>query len=122
LIDQERDEHIQRLKERLKILSKKLSQAKEGQSQAKVRTNDHNYATHYLIKAAPDAENGAELASIIKQVTKERLQLERHLQIANDSLQRGEGSGVDLHKFLTLEQTNNQLRQQLDSLDTIQVL
>ena len=34
--------------------------------------------------------------------------MERHLQIANDSLQRN--NGVDLQKFLTLEQTNNQLR------------
>ncbi len=34
------------------------------------------------------------------QVTKERLQLERHLQIANDSLQRN--NGVDLQKYLSL--------------------
>jgi len=33
-------------------------------------------------------------------VTKERLQLERHLQIANDSLQRN--NGVDLQKYLSL--------------------
>ena len=38
------------------------------------------------------------------QVTKERLQLERHLQIANDSLQRN--NGVDLQKYITLEQSN----------------
>ncbi len=64
------------------------------------------------------AENGSELQAIIKQVTKERLQLERHLQIANDSLQRN--NGVDLQKYLSLEQTNQQLRQQLDSLDLLQ--
>lgn len=52
------------------------------------------------------------------QVTKERLQLERHLQIANDSLQRN--NGVDLQKYLTLEQSNHYLRQQLDSLDLLQ--
>ena len=59
-----------------------------------------------------------ELHSIIKQVTKERLQLERHLQIANDSLQRN--NGVDLQRYLNLEQTNSHLRQQLDSLDLLQ--
>ena len=52
------------------------------------------------------------------QVTKERLQLERHLQIANDSLQRN--NGVDLQKYISLEQSNNYLRQQLDSLDLLQ--
>ena len=52
------------------------------------------------------------------QVTKERLQLERHLQIANDSLQRN--NGVDLQKYITLEQSNQYLRQQLDSLDLLQ--
>merc|ERR1712083_359637 len=63
-------------------------------------------------------EDGVELQSILKQVTKERLQLERHLQIANDSLQRN--NGVDLHKYLNLESTNHHLRQQLDSLDILQ--
>ena len=52
------------------------------------------------------------------QVTKERLQLERHLQIANDSLQRN--NGFDLQKYITLEQSNQFLRQQLDSLDLLQ--
>ena len=52
------------------------------------------------------------------QVTKERLQLERHLQIANDSLQRN--NGFDLQKYITLEQSNQYLRQQLDSLDLLQ--
>jgi hypothetical protein len=51
-------------------------------------------------------------------VTKERLQLERHLQIANDSLQRN--NGVDLTRYLELEATNSQMRQQLDSLDALQ--
>ena len=46
------------------------------------------------------------------------MQLERHLQIANDSLQRN--NGVDLSRYLVLEQTNCHLRQQLDSLDLLQ--
>ena len=53
-----------------------------------------------------------------QQVTKERMQLERHLQIANDSLQRN--NGVDLSRYLVLEQTNCHLRHQLDSLDLLQ--
>jgi RIMS-binding protein 2 len=52
------------------------------------------------------------------QVTKERLQLERHLQIANDSLQKN--NGIDLHRYLSLEQSNSHLRQQLTSLDLLQ--
>ena len=52
------------------------------------------------------------------QVTKERLQLERHLQIANDSLQKN--NGVDLERYLNLEQSNSHLRQQLGSLDNLQ--
>ena len=55
---------------------------------------------------------------IIYQVTKERLQLERHLQIANDSLQKN--NGVDLERYLNLEQSNSHLRQQLGSLDNLQ--
>ena len=58
------------------------------------------------------------ISQLFSQVTKERLQLERHLQIANDSLQRN--NGVDLTKYLSLEQTNSHLRQQLDSLDLLQ--
>ena len=54
----------------------------------------------------------------ILQVTKERLQLERHLQIANDSLQKN--NGVDLERYLNLEQSNSHLRQQLGSLDNLQ--
>ena len=52
------------------------------------------------------------------QVTKERLQLERHLQIANDSLQKN--NGVDLERYLNLEQSNSHLRRQLGSLDGLQ--
>ena len=44
--------------------------------------------------------------------------MERHLQIANDSLQKN--NGVDLVKYITLEQSNCYLRQQLDSLDLLQ--
>ena len=53
-------------------------------------------------------EDGVELQNILKQVTKERLQLERHLQIANDSVQRN--NGFDLQKYITLEQSNQYLR------------
>ena len=101
---QDRDDQIARLKERLKALSKRLSEVKEGQKD--------------LTKLSNMESGGVELQSIIKQVTKERLQLERHLQIANDSLQRN--NGVDLQRVLSLEQTNNHLRQQLDSLDILQ--
>lgn len=62
--------------------------------------------------------NPAQYKRLDVQVTKERLQLERHLQIANDSLQRN--NGVDLNKYLTLESTNQHLRSQLDSLDILQ--
>ena len=102
----DREEQISRLKERLKVLSQKLATTKEPRYAAsRDMENDQR-------------EDGAELQSIIKQVTKERMQLERHLQIANDSLQRN--SGVDLTKYLSLEQTNSHLRQQLDSLDLLQ--
>ena len=50
-------------------------------------------------------------------MTKERLQLERHLQFANDSLQRN--NGVDLNRFLALESTNVHLKQQLSSLEVL---
>ena len=40
------------------------------------------------------------------------------MQIANDSLQRN--NGFDLQKYITLEQSNQYLRQQLDSLDLLQ--
>eukprot|EP00095_Tigriopus_kingsejongensis_P012128 maker-scaffold560_size136926-snap-gene-0.23 protein:Tk12128 transcript:maker-scaffold560_size136926-snap-gene-0.23-mRNA-1 annotation:"rims-binding protein 2-like" len=103
---QDRDEQITRLKERLKVVSKKLTEAKDGQVDlSKLEKN-------------VQLENGVELQSIIKQVTKERLQLERHLQIANDSLQRN--NGFDIQRFLDLETTNHHLKQQLDSLDVLQ--
>ena len=44
--------------------------------------------------------------------------LERHLQFANDSLQRN--NGVDLNRFIALESTNQHLRHQLDSLEILQ--
>ena len=44
--------------------------------------------------------------------------MERHLQFANDSLQRN--NGVDLNRFLALESTNVHLKQQLSSLEVLQ--
>lgn len=104
---QDREEQINRLKERLKVVSKKLSEVKDG-GQVDISK----------LEKTLQLENGMELQCIIKQVTKERLQLERHLQIANDSLQKN--NGVDLQRFLELESTNHHLKQQLDSLDTLQ--
>ncbi|CAB4067176.1 unnamed protein product [Lepeophtheirus salmonis] len=101
---QDRDEQIARLKERLKILSKKLGDYSAG----RILTN----------KEKNVKEEGVELQNIIKQVTKERLQLERHLQMANDSLQRN--NGVDVQRYIELETRNNQLKQQLNSLDGLQ--
>jgi len=105
----DRDDQIGRLKERLKLLSHRLSETKEKDIKFPRDKERHALAT---------AEDGTELQMIIRQVTKERLQLERHLQIANDSLQRN--NGVDLQKYLSLETTNHHLRQQLDSLDILQ--
>ena len=105
----ERDEQITRLKERLKILAVRLAETKDKELKLPKDREKHAQAT---------IEDGSELQNIIRQVTKERLQLERHLQIANDSLQRN--NGVDLHKYLNLESTNHHLRQQLDSLDILQ--
>ena len=105
----ERDEQISRLKERLKILAVRLAETKDKELKLPKEREKHAQAT---------VEDGTELQNIIRQVTKERLQLERHLQIANDSLQRN--NGVDLHKYLSLESTNQHLRQQLDSLDILQ--
>ena len=107
----EREEQISRLKERLKLLSKKLADSKDNGTK-EFTNRDRDVMEH------DQREDGAELQHIIRQVTKERLQLERHLQIANDSLQRN--NGVDLTKYLSLEQTNSHLRQQLDSLDILQ--
>ena len=105
----ERDEQISRLKERLKLLSSRLHETKEKELKL---PRDREKQVQGIL------DEGTELQNIIRQVTKERLQLERHLQIANDSLQRN--NGVDLHKYLSLETTNSHLRQQLDSLDILQ--
>merc|ERR1712223_1784466 len=106
---QDREEQIRHLKERLRLLSQKLSDSKE---------KDFKFPRDRDKVVKDQQEDGFELQSIIKQVTKERLQLERHLQIANDSLQRN--NGFDLQKYITLEQSNQYLRQQLDSLDLLQ--
>ena len=108
----DREEQISRLKERLKLLSKKLADSKDN------GTKEFKFPRDTDVMEHDQREDGAELQHIIRQVTKERLQLERHLQIANDSLQRN--NGVDLTKYLSLEQTNSHLRQQLDSLDLLQ--
>jgi DNA repair exonuclease SbcCD ATPase subunit len=105
----EREDQIGQLKDRLKLLSQKLSESKE---------KDFKFPRDREKVVRDQREDGAELQNIIKQVTKERLQLERHLQIANDSLQRN--NGFDLSKYITLEQSNQYLRQQLDSLDLLQ--
>ena len=105
----ERDEQLVRLKERLKILSTKLTDSKEKDLKFPKDREKHVQAT---------LEDGNELQHIIRQVTKERLMLERHLQFANDSLQRN--NGVDLNRFIALESTNVHLRHQLDSLEILQ--
>ena len=105
----ERDDQISRLKERLKVVSSRLHETKEKEIKL---PRDRERQVQGIL------DEGTELQNIIRQVTKERLQLERHLQIANDSLQRN--NGVDLHKYLSLETTNSHLRQQLDSLDILQ--
>ena len=105
----ERDEQLVRLKERLKILSTKLTDSKEKDLKFPKDREKHVQAT---------LEDGNELQHIIRQVTKERLMLERHLQFANDSLQRN--NGVDLNRFMALESTNQHLRNQLDSLEILQ--
>ena len=105
----ERDEQILRLKERLKIVSNRLSDSKDKELKLPKDRERHAQAT---------LDDGQELQHIIRQVTKERLQLERHLQFANDSLQRN--NGVDLNRFLALESTNVHLKQQLSSLEVLQ--
>ena len=105
----ERDEQITRLKERLKIVSNRLSDSKDKELKFPKDKEKHAQAT---------LDDGQELQHIIRQVTKERLQLERHLQFANDSLQRN--NGVDLNRFLALESTNVHLKQQLSSLEVLQ--
>ena len=74
------------------------------------------HTTHFIF--IDHSHNQCHKSFLLFQVTKERLQLERHLQIANDSLQRN--NGFDLQKYITLEQSNQYLRQQLDSLDLLQ--
>ena len=105
----ERDEQILRLKERLKIVSTRLTDSKEKELKFPKDREKHAQAT---------LDDGQELQHIIRQVTKERLQLERHLQFANDSLQRN--NGVDLNRFMALESTNSHLKQQLSSLEVLQ--
>ena len=105
----ERDEQITRLKERLKIVSNRLTDNKD---------KDHKFPKDREKQAQATIDDGHELQHIIRQVTKERLQLERHLQFANDSLQRN--NGVDLNRFLALESTNVHLKQQLGSLEVLQ--
>ena len=105
----ERDDQITRLKERLKIVSNRLTDSKD---------KDLKFPKDREKQAQATIEDGQELQHIIRQVTKERLQLERHLQFANDSLQRN--NGVDLNRFLALESTNVHLKQQLGSLEVLQ--
>ena len=106
----ERDDQISRLKERLKIVSTRLTDYNKDK--------DLKFPKDRERQAQATIEDGHELQHIIRQVTKERLQLERHLQFANDSLQRN--NGVDLNRFLALESTNVHLKQQLGSLEVLQ--
>ena len=106
----ERDDQISRLKERLKIVSNRLTDYNKDK--------DLKFPKDREKQAQATIEDGHELQHIIRQVTKERLQLERHLQFANDSLQRN--NGVDLNRFLALESTNIHLKQQLGSLEVLQ--
>ena len=107
----ERDDQISRLKERLKIVSNRLTKDV-------LKDKDPKFPKDREKQAQATIEDGHELQHIIRQVTKERLQLERHLQFANDSLQRN--NGVDLNRFLALESTNVNLKQQLGSLEVLQ--
>ena len=107
----ERDDQISRLKERLKIVSNRLTKDT-------LKDKDLKFPKDREKQAQATIEDGHELQHIIRQVTKERLQLERHLQFANDSLQRN--NGVDLNRFLALESTNVHLKQQLGSLEVLQ--
>ena len=106
----ERDDQISRLKERLKLVSTRLTDYNKDK--------DLKFPKDRERQAKATIEDGHELQHIIRQVTKERLQLERHLQFANDSLQRN--NGVDLNRFLALESTNIHLKQQLGSLEVLQ--
>ena len=99
---QDREEQISHLKDRLKILSQKLAESKDKDFKFPRDPRDREKVL------LTQKEDGVELQNILKQVTKERLQLERHLQIANDSVQRN--NGFDLQKYITLEQSNQYLR------------
>ncbi|XP_037796181.1 uncharacterized protein LOC119591500 [Penaeus monodon] len=91
----ERDREIQRLKVRMKELVRKLT-GKNGE--------------------ITRAQSTLELEQIIRTVAKERLQLERHLAVANEGLSRGE---ADVARLASLEETNNTLKQQLDDLELL---
>ncbi|XP_022245489.1 RIMS-binding protein 2-like isoform X3 [Limulus polyphemus] len=58
-----------------------------------------------------------ELQKIIRQSSKERLQLERHLSRATEAAHRT--VDVDLSKYVALEQTNQALRHRLEELDQL---
>ncbi|XP_063587934.1 microtubule-associated protein futsch-like isoform X3 [Penaeus indicus] len=91
----ERDREIQRLKARMKELVRKLT-GKNGE--------------------ITRAQSTLELEQIIRTVAKERLQLERHLAVANEGLSRGE---ADVARLASLEETNSTLKQQLDDLELL---
>ncbi|XP_042864732.1 uncharacterized protein LOC122248652 isoform X5 [Penaeus japonicus] len=91
----ERDREIQRLKARMKELVRKLT-GKNGE--------------------ITRAQSTLELEQIIRTVAKERLQLERHLAVANEGLTRGE---ADVARLASLEETNSTLKQQLDDLELL---
>ncbi|XP_076346032.1 RIMS-binding protein 2-like isoform X22 [Tachypleus tridentatus] len=58
-----------------------------------------------------------ELQKIIRQSSKERLQLERHLSRATEAARRT--VDADLSKYVALEQTNQALRQRLEELNQL---
>lgn len=95
---QERDKEIQRLKHRMKELVRKLT-GKNGE--------------------ITRAQSTLELEQIIRTVTKERLQLERHLAAASEGLSRGGAGEGDAERLASLEETNSTLRQQLEDLEIL---
>ncbi|XP_076369320.1 RIMS-binding protein 2-like isoform X4 [Tachypleus tridentatus] len=58
-----------------------------------------------------------ELQKIIRQSSKERLQLERHLARATEAVQKT--ADVDINKYVALEQTNQSLRFRLEELESL---
>ncbi|XP_069188516.1 uncharacterized protein [Procambarus clarkii] len=94
----ERDREIQRLKLRMRELVRKLT-GKNGE--------------------ITRAQSTLELEQIIRTVTKERLQLERHLAAASEGLSRGGSGEADVGRLASLEETNNTLRQQLEDLELL---